>query len=576
MVYSILLPYILSFLLSILVGLYAWRKRQINGSFAFVFICIFQATWTLFFLLELTTDSLILKITYDKIQWIAGFGWVVSFFGFSHNYLGIQPHKITWAVVVLCFVACSLLVLLDDYHGLLYPEPYLLPQQPFTVLDYDFTWLTYLIAGLMYSVYLSGFAPLLSRFLRSPRLYRSQILVIMAGAIIPLIAASIALAGITLGYYRDTAPLSSGISNLFIAIGIFRFGLLEIVPIARHLVLENMQDVVLVVNENNILVDMNRAAERDANVSVNQVIGKPFTEVYQDHPLLQRDYAGVIKLEEEVVYEGSQRKEYRLVSISPIYDRRDRFCGQLIIIRNINEQKRIQAELEQYASEIKMLSDEYKSFAYSVSHDLQAPIRAISGFSTMLQEDLKDQLSDDTLEILNRIRQAADRMDSMIKALLSLSRITSSEIQIETTDISQIAEDVIQTMHEQDPGHRITCEIQEGLCAEGDPNLIRILLENLLGNAWKYTNQVESPRITFSATKIGDKTVFCVADNGIGFKLTSTEQLYKPFQRLTDDPSYSGLGIGLATARKIVQRHGGKIWAESKPNQGAKFFFRLN
>jgi PAS domain S-box-containing protein len=576
MVFNILLPYILSLVFSTFVGLYAWKRRQVNGSFAFVFICIFQAIWTFFFLLELTADSLVLKVLYDKIQWIAGFGWVISFFGFSHNYLGIRPHKNLWAVLVSCFLVSTFLVIFDDFHGLLYPTPELLQEEPFSVLDYDFTWLTYIFAGLMYSVYLSGYGPLISRFFRSPRFYRSQILIIMSGALIPLIAATFALADITLGYYRDTAPLSSGISNLIMAIGIFRYGLLDIVPIARHLVLENMLDAVLVVNEDNILVDMNQVAEKNANVSINEVLGKSISEIYKNHPLLQRDYSGAIELEEEVVYERDQRKEYRLVSISPIYDRRDRFCGRLIIIRNINEQKRAQAELEQYAGEIKMLSDEYKSFAYSVSHDLQAPIRAISGFSTMLHEELIDQLDDDSLDVLNRIQQSAARMDDMIKALLTLSRITSNEIKVETIEVDQLAGFVIQNLKEQDPDHNVTCEIQGGLSAEGDPDLIRILLENLLGNAWKYTKQTEKPEITFSASVEGDKTVFCVSDNGIGFDMTRADRLYAPFHRLTDDPNYSGLGIGLATAKKIIQRHGGQIWAESKPDEGARFFFQLN
>jgi PAS domain S-box-containing protein len=574
--FNILLPYILSLLLSALVGLYAWRRRQVNGSFAFVFICIFQATWSFFFLLELTADSLILKILYDKIQWVAGFGWVVAFFGFSHNYLGIRPRRTVWTAVVLCFVVCSFVVILDDIHGLLYPAPILLPLEPFSVLDYEFTWLTYIFAGLMYTVYLSGYGPLISRLFRSPRLYRSQILIIMTGAIIPLISASIALADITLGYYRDTAPLSSGISNLVMAIGIFRYGLLDIVPIARGLVFENMHDAVIVVNENNILVDMNRTAEKNTNMSINEVLGKPITEVYKDHPLLQRDYQEAVDLEEEVIYERNQQKEYRQVSISPIYDRRERFCGRLIIIRNINEQKRAQVELEQYTDEVKMLNDEYKSFAYSVSHDLQAPVRAISGFSSILYDELKDQLDKENLDLLNRIQQSSGQMDKMIKALLTLSRITSNDIQIETIEISQLAEDVVQSLKEREPDRVVTCEIQPELSLEGDPALIRILLENLLGNAWKYTKQIENPSISLSASAEGDKTVFCVSDNGIGFDMSNANQLFEPFHRLTDDPQYSGLGIGLATARKIVQRHGGKIWAESKLNEGAKFFFQLN
>jgi signal transduction histidine kinase len=276
-----------------------------------------------------------------------------------------------------------------------------------------------------------------------------------------------------------------------------------------------------------------------------------------------------------MVFERDQQKEYRLVSISPIHDRKGTFIGRLIILRDINEQKQAQLELEQYTEEVKLLSTEYQSFAYSVSHDLQAPVRAVAGFSGLLIDNLEGQLDKENLDLLLRIRAASRRMENMISALLTLSRVSRNPLRLEEVNIKNLAEDVLEELEKTQPEHRVQTSIQADFSIRADPDLIRLLIQNLLSNAWKYTTLVPDPHIRLTASRQEGENMICIEDNGIGFPMDRADKLFEPFQRLVDEESYPGLGIGLATARKIVQRHGGKIWAESEPGKGARFYFTL-
>jgi light-regulated signal transduction histidine kinase (bacteriophytochrome) len=218
---------------------------------------------------------------------------------------------------------------------------------------------------------------------------------------------------------------------------------------------------------------------------------------------------------------------------------------------------------------------ELEAFSYSVSHDLRAPLRTISAFTQALAEDLRHQLDDKAKDHLRRVLAAAARMNELIDALLELSRISRSQLGRHKVDLSSVAQAVVEDLRRRDTTRRLGASIAPDLNVEADGRLMRILLDNLIGNAWKFTAKTELPLVEVGTERRDGEKVFFVRDNGAGFDMTYVDRLFTPFQRLHSERDYAGTGIGLATVRRIVERHGGRIWAESTPGNGATFYFTI-
>jgi signal transduction histidine kinase len=232
---------------------------------------------------------------------------------------------------------------------------------------------------------------------------------------------------------------------------------------------------------------------------------------------------------------------------------------------------RMNRELVEKNEELDRIAKELEAFSYSVSHDLRAPLRSIDGFSQALLEDQLERLDDSGKDYLQRVRAAAQRMGTLIDALLGLSRIGRADFVRETIDLASIARAVVDELRQADPERSVDVVVQDGLVVEADDRLMRIVLQNLLGNAWKFTAKKEGAHIEVGALGV----VYHVRDDGAGFDPTYADRLFTPFQRLHSPGDFPGTGIGLATVRRIVQRHGGRIWAEGAVGRGATFSFTL-
>lgn len=226
-------------------------------------------------------------------------------------------------------------------------------------------------------------------------------------------------------------------------------------------------------------------------------------------------------------------------------------------------------------AELQHANRELESFSYSVSHDLRAPLRSIDGFSQALLEDYADKLPAKAQDYLKRIRDSAQRMGELIDDLLQLSRVSRAELRRERVDLSALARLVIADLSRVEPERQIEVSVREPIIAHADARLIRVVLENLIGNSWKFTRKVASPRIEIQTTEEDGKTVYCVRDNGAGFDMAYVDRLFGAFQRLHTERDFPGTGIGLATVQRIVHRHGGRVWAEGVVGQGATFYFTL-
>lgn len=240
-----------------------------------------------------------------------------------------------------------------------------------------------------------------------------------------------------------------------------------------------------------------------------------------------------------------------------------------------HQRDRLEQEVQQRTAELSASNQELESFAYSVSHDLRAPLRAIDGFSQALLEDYGEHFDETAASYLQRVRAATQRMGTLIDDLLQLSQVTRGELSCQPVDLSAQAHDIIRRLRESSPGREVRIDVAPDVVAEGDGRLLGVLLDNLLSNAWKYTSKAPHPRIEFGSLRQGGQQVFFVRDNGAGFNMKYIDKLFVAFQRLHASSEFEGTGIGLATAQRIVNRHGGRIWAEAEEGKGATFYFTL-
>jgi PAS domain S-box-containing protein len=262
-------------------------------------------------------------------------------------------------------------------------------------------------------------------------------------------------------------------------------------------------------------------------------------------------------------------------SLVPVMDEQGRVRYILAEARDITPQKQAEEALRASTAQLEVANRELEAFSYSVSHDLRAPLRSIDGFSRMLLEDYADALDDTGRQYLQRVRAATQRMGYLIDDLLKLARVSRTEIRRERVDLSALARGIIEQQQKAQPDRRVDIHIMDGLTAEGDARLLQIALENLLGNAWKFTSEKPRAVIEFAAQREGDELVYFVRDNGAGFDMTYAHKLFGPFQRLHDATRFDGTGIGLATVQRVIHRHGGRVWAQSSVGEGATFYFTL-
>jgi light-regulated signal transduction histidine kinase (bacteriophytochrome) len=245
------------------------------------------------------------------------------------------------------------------------------------------------------------------------------------------------------------------------------------------------------------------------------------------------------------------------------------------ILKREEELRRSHEYLKQRATELAAVNKELEAFNYSVSHDLRSPLRSIDGFSQVLLEDYADELDAQGKDYLLRVRAATQNMAQLIDDLLNLSSITRSKIHRRIVNLSVLAQDVTAGLKKMEPERQVEFVISADLMVKGDERLLKIVLENLLGNAWKFTGNNPKAKIELGVTQVDGRSAYFVRDNGAGFDMAYASKLFGAFQRLHSPSEFSGNGIGLATVQRIIHRHGGQVWAEGAVGQGATFYFTL-
>lgn len=264
------------------------------------------------------------------------------------------------------------------------------------------------------------------------------------------------------------------------------------------------------------------------------------------------------------------------VTISPIRDAAGQVVGASRVARDISDRKRTERKLTRAREATEAANRELEAFSYSVAHDLRAPLRGIDGFSQAILEDYGDKLDAEGQHYLRRVRESAQQMAQLIDGLLSLAKIGRGDTRRDYVTLGEIARRVAERLKEDEPERNVEFRLAQGLMTIGDARLLRIALENLFGNAWKFTRQKEQAIIELGCTRKDNVVVFFVRDNGVGFDPAYATKLFGVFQRLHTQEEFEGTGVGLATVQRIIRRHSGRIWAESAVGEGATFYFTLN
>ena len=360
-------------------------------------------------------------------------------------------------------------------------------------------------------------------------------------------------------------------------------------------VVESVNQILFQTNAAGRLTFLNRAWRHITGFDGRLSIGQELLDfvVDEDRLLVERELHAI-----RDGYVESARFEFRLrtqtagpcwveATIRPLRDGQDQSVGTSGTLDDITDrksaeqsQRNLNAELETRVrvrtAQLEASNRELEAFSYSVSHDLRAPLRAIDGFAQIVSEDYAPRLDQTGKEYLQRIRIATQRMARLIDDLIDLARLTRQTMKREKVNLSQMAEQLIADMRQESPDRHVDVHIEPNLFAAADRALIRVALDNLLRNAWKFTSRRSDAQIRFHAEKRDRQTIYCVTDNGAGFDMAFASKLFLPFHRLHGISEFAGTGIGLATVQRVIQRHEGKIWAESYPEKGASFYFTLS
>lgn len=582
-----LVPYVVSLLISCLVAAYAWRRRADPGAAAYAFVAMSQASWTFGSILEMISPEMSGKAFWDSFQFISGGGWMLGIVAFTLQYTGrhLSRPRLFYALLSFPAVAIPILAFTDSLHGLIRINPMLVIGRPFSALIYGYTPADWFWSFYGYIVFLTCFGLLFAHFVRSHRLYRAQVAIVLIGNLIPLLGTVLTATVMVSMPFRDMSPITFAVGNVVVAWGMFRFRLLDVLPVARDAIVENLRDAVFVFDAQQRLVDLNQAARALIGRPDPDVIGQLPAQIFAAWPhVLNQRYADRGVDEVEVEFDTPTGHHQVELRIQPLTNWRNRPLGYLALSRDITDRKMAQealkkrtAELEESNTRLEQMSRVKDEFVSNVSHELRTPLTSMKLNINLLT--LRPDRRDAYLAVLQR---EVERLEGMIEGLLTLSRFDQDRVDIhsQSVDLNSLAEQYVLDRAALAESKGLTLAIdsaQELPCLNVDRTLIGQALSILLTNAINYTPSGGHVTVRTELDGSGDQewAGLSVSDTGPGIPPEEQARLFSRFFRGSAGrkSSISGTGLGLALAKEIVERFHGRIEvvSEGKPGKGAIF-----
>jgi PAS domain S-box-containing protein len=577
------LALILSAIITLVIGYLSYRRRRSNAAFSLTILLLSGAIWSLCYACELFATGLETKIFWSNAAFV-GIGiipvaWIVFALQFSGNGKWVTRRNLILLMVspVLIFS----LILTDDLHHLYRENVTLIQESQNNLLFLNikngvFYWVNVVFA---YSLLLIGAIILLLYIFSSPKLYRGQVFAILLGIAIPWLFNIGEQFGIRPAPNISLTPVSFSLCGIAMAVGLFYYKLLDIVPVAYEAVVSNIGDAVIVLDNQNRVVDLNPTAQRILSTG-KEVIGKPAIELFTNWKHLLQQYRNVLEAQATINVESNTGTQYYDLRISPLVNRSGDLTGRVILLHNITEQKQIHEQLSK-AKETAEAANQAKSlFLANMSHELRTPLNAIIGYSEMLEEEALDSGKEELLPDLHKINASGKHLLGLINDILDLSKIEAGKMEIfnEEIDVAALAREVISTVTPL--ALKNSNELELKLNPDtgkmvGDITKLRQSLSNLLSNACKFTS---NGHILLELSRLENSVIrFSVTDTGIGMTEEQMAKLFRAFSQADTSTTrkYGGTGLGLAISRRFCQMMGGDITVKSEYGKGSTFTIEL-
>ncbi len=582
MLYVVLLT--IAVVVDVSIALYAWTRRATPGGTYLALLMAAAAIWALANAAEFATPDIATKIIWGKASYIGIVNvpplWLLFTLSYSQRTQWFARRRVVllWVVPVIILG----LVATNELHHLVWPRITPDPSAPGLMLIYEHgpgVWLNMLYS---YPLLLLATIWLVRVVFNSAQLYRRQAAALLAGAAIPWVVNALYLAGYRLFSSLDPTPVAFTLTGLMMALGIFRFQMLDIVPVARDSLIESINDGVLVLDTRNRIVDINPAACRMIGLDAERAIGQPARTLLAQWGALLERFRGTLEEQVEIAPQVGSTLPWLELRISPLYNRRKQFTGRLIALHDITARKRAEEALYLYARELEASNAELDAFAHTVAHDLKSPLSTLAGFGDLLEQKHTAMSGEQLATSANSIARSARRMINIIDELLLLASVRKME-EVPTGPLDMAA--IVAAAQERLQDIIDGCPAEITLppawpTAVGYAPWVEEVWVNYLSNALQYGGAPPLVEVGFDiAHEAVDKfpkfqVRFWVRDNGTGLTAEEQGRLFTPFTRL-DQARAKGHGLGLSIVRRIVEKLGGQVGVESEVGWGSTFWFTL-
>jgi PAS domain S-box-containing protein len=559
-------------------SLLIWQHRADETARWFLLYTLSATGLLITYALELLSADLATMLIWLRLEYLFSLPIPIYFVLFVLSYTGYRRHFKRQHVVLLFVIPVMHILTMwtNEFHNLNWQTTGVIEINGLMMFDRTYGPIFWIGIVYLYSVNVAAVIIMIVWLFRSPHLYRGQLASLIAGMVLIWAGSILTITGATIIPRLDLTPFGYALAVIPVALSLFRYKLIDLMPAAHEIILKVMSDAVLVIDSQDRIVDLNPAAEKLLAVRAAHVVGKKIGQVFSNSIDLIERYKDVTEAQGELEYVQDGKPHYFDLRISPIPDQERQSTARVIVLRDISRLKETETANQRFVEELKERNSELDAFGHTIAHDLKTPISSIIGYAELLIESEHIKPHAQEVNFAKNILISSQKTITMIDELLRLSSLRDVGSEIEIISITAVVDAAVHRFSKELESRGIQMQIMPNLPpALGQETWIEEVFANLISNAIKYIGKNNpTPQITISGQLVGDKARYEVKDNGLGIQPADQPKLFQASSRFHKAEA-SGLGLGLTIASRIVHRLGGEIGAESTPGQGSTFWFTL-